>query len=448
MYDLIIIGGGPAGYTSAINYAKKGNKVLLAEASNMGGVCLNEGCIPSKAFLHFSNSFSEIENITGNKVEFSQMDILKYKNNKVKILEKGTRQQVIAAGVEIVTGWAEVKESQECFKIAINGQEYVSKFMIVATGSKPIVPEIFMEHYIKDSIDSIVLTSKEILDIEDLPENLLIIGAGVIGMEMGTHFSILGSNVTIVDKEDRIVKSFDAEIMSTYQKQLSKKGINFKLNDSVKEIKNNIALLESGDEIKFDKILVSVGRSANIDNFGLKESFKNIEIENNAIKTNNRLQTNISNLYAIGDVNGKSMLAHTAYREGEVAIDNINGVESFIDYDSIPSVIYGNIEVAEVGINEEAAIKKGFDVEVKKLSMMYSGRFVVESHSNNQEFIKVVINKENNQILGISILGKYASEIISTASIIVGEKFTKERINKIVFPHPSVSELLKDIIIK
>ncbi len=458
MYDLIIIGGGPGGYHMAIQAQNKGIKTVVIEGEKFGGVCLNKGCVPSKAFLHFSNIANEAnhslnEGLVGNKLDVDQNYVVEYKNKKVDFLVKGTEAQVKVSGAEIVKGWAKIlpKEGEE-FRVEVNGEILTSKNLTIATGSHPNVPSFIKganELYVKGDINSPVLTSDEILHLNTVPEKLVIIGAGVIGLELGSHFRSIGSEVTLIDVANKIAGPFDSEASKSFQQSWKQMGIEFILESKVNEINENDVVYTNKDgEVKsvaYDKVLISVGRVPNSANLGL-EVFEELEMRNGWIVTNDKLETNIKGLYAIGDINGVSQLAHTAYREGEIAVSTILGNDDRINYDAIPAVLYGRPEISEIGINEDRAKLEGLDVKIEKLPLMYSGRFVVEVPKYRGEFLKVIIDNSNNQVIGISMFGQYASEMIGIGSIIVGEKFDKERIKNIVFAHPTVHELIKDIV--
>ncbi len=459
MFDLIIIGGGPGGYHMAIKAAQNNLKVAVIEGHKFGGTCLNVGCIPSKAFLHFTNIVSEAnhslnDGVEGSELKINQEQVVDYKDKKVDFLVKGTEAQVKASGATIIKGWAKLlgKEAGE-FKIEVNGEIQTSKNLVIATGSKPLVPSFIKgvkDLYIKDDLNSKILTSNEILSLKEIPENMVIVGAGIIGLELGSHFTWAGSKITIIDIANKIGGTFDTDVSKAFQTAWAKKGIDFQLNSKVVEINENEVVFENSDgetnTRPYDKVLLAIGRIPNTDGLGL-ENLSELEInETGSIAVNDELKTNIEGLYAIGDVNGKLQLAHTAYREAEVALENILGENSKIDYDIIPSVLYARPEISEIGINEDRAKREGLNVSVKKIPLMYSGRFVIEVPTYRGEQLKVIIDNDTNQVIGMSIYGQYASEMIGVGSVIVGEKFDIDRIKKLVFSHPTVHELIKEVI--
>ncbi len=459
MFDLIIIGGGPGGYHMAIQASEKGLNTAVIEGDKFGGTCLNVGCIPSKAFLHFTKIVSEAnraidDGVEGEKLKINQEQVVEYKDKKVDFLVKGTEAQVKASGATIIRGWAKIleRENEFDFKVQVGDEVYTSKKLVIATGSKPFIPDFIKgatEFYDKGSVDSKILTSNEILSLKSAPENLVIIGAGVIGLELGSHFTWAGSKITIIDIAHKIGGTFDTDVSKAFQTAWANKGINFQLNSEVKEITDSevIFINRDGDtkKIPYDKVLLAVGRVPNTDGLGL-ENIQELETFNGSILTDNKLMTNIKGLYAIGDVNGKLQLAHTAYREAEVALENILGNPTKINYDAIPSVLYAKPEISEIGINEDRAKREGLDVTVKKIPLMYSGRFVIEVPKYKGEQLKVIIDNRSDEIIGMSIYGQYASEMIGVGSIIVGERFDIDRVKKLVFSHPTVHELIKEVV--
>ena len=264
-------------------------------------------------------------------------------------------------------------------------------------------------------------------------------GGGVIGLEMADYYSSVGSDVVVVEMLGKIAGATDEKVSAVLQKALEKKGVKFRLSSKVKEITENGAVVESEngeEEILADKILLSVGRRANVTGFG-------VETERGAIVTDSRLKTNVENVYAAGDVNGKSMLAHTAYREGEVAVTNMLNVPDEMNYDSIPSVIYTTPEVASAGYTLNAALEKGINADEVQLSLMYSGRYIAEN-TDYTGILKLVYDKDNNVLIGASVVGNYASEYIVAVSNLIDMKVDIDRAKKLVFPHPTVCEVVRE----
>lgn len=453
MYDLIIIGAGPGGYHLAQEAAKANKTVALIEKEKLGGTCLNVGCIPSKALLHVekiildANEAKEI-GIKGSELTIDQKMVMKYKNKKINDLVAGIKAGVLKAGAKIYNGHGKILKSTTpgVFEVSIGGKEILEgKNLVIATGSK-----IFIPPFIKGAKElyeqGLVMSSTEALEQEDIPKKLVVIGGGIIGLELGGYYATAGSEVIIIEAASKIAGTIDSEISTLYQKVIEEKGIKIHLNSKVSKIdKQKVYFTNSeGKEetITFSKILMSVGRKPNMDDLGLENL--NISTYQNGIEVDDKLQTNVPNVYAIGDVNGKMMLAHTAYRHAEIVLDNMLGKNVKINYNKVPSVVYGTPEIAEIGINEDKAKKEGYEVIIKKLPMLYSGKFLIEN-TKYSGLIKMTIKKENKEIIGMSIFGLAASEIIHSASIIVGLRFNIDQIRSLIFSHPTIGEIIKDV---
>ena len=297
----------------------------------------------------------------------------------------------------------------------------------------------------KEGLESgFVVTNREILDWQQVPSQLVIIGGGVIGLEMASYFNTAGSKVTVVEMMNKIAGPMDAEISEILMKNYEKKGITFNLGCKVVGVENGKVLYEKDGktlEVPADKVLLSIGRRAFTEGLGLETI--GVETERGKIKTDERGRTNIAGVYATGDVNGTSMLAHTAYRETEVAVNDILGVKDVMRYNAIPAVIYTNPEVAGIGETEETAKAKGIDFEAVKLSMMYSGRYVAENEGGDG-IIKVLIHKKYRNVIGVHMIGNYSSEIIYGAATYIETEMPIDDIKQLVFPHPSVCEVIRE----
>jgi dihydrolipoamide dehydrogenase len=376
-FDLIIIGGGPAGYLAAERAGHAGLNTLLIEKRFIGGVCLNEGCVPSKALLYSAKLYDgavhgEKYGITVEKAVLNHEAVVNRKNKVVNTLVSGIKAKLKKEKVTLVEGVAEIQgRNAEGYEIKVGDKTYSGKRLLVATGSVPVVPPI---PGVKEGVEKgYVLTNREILDLKAIPSSLVIVGGGVIGLEMASYFNSAGSKVTVVEMLDHIAGFTDREIAGILMKNYQKKGVEFKLGAKVTEVKEGAVVYEFEGKIltvPADKILMSIGRRAATQGLGLERI--GVETERGRIKTDQYGRTNVPEVYAAGDVNGTSMLAHTAYREAEVCINNILGKKDIMRYNAIPSVIYTNPEVGCVGENEESAKQKGIDFEVAKLSMMYS----------------------------------------------------------------------------
>lgn len=449
-YDVIIMGAGPGGYLAAERAGHAGLKTLLIEKNKVGGVCLNEGCVPSKTLLNSAKIYEYTQKgkkfgVICDGVEYAQDKVIKRKDSVVKKLVKGVEASLTKNKVTLVHGVAIVKGIKDSnYIVGVDGEEYTGKNLIIATGSHAFIPPI---PGVNDAVEAgIAITNKEILDLQSIPDKLVVIGGGVIGLEMACYYAAVGSQVTVIEMLDHIGGPTDKQVGNILKGNLEQKGIKFMLGAKVTGIDKNKVIYEvSGKEnhVYGDKILLSIGRRPNTENLG----FENLAlaIEKGSITVDEKCATNVPGVYAIGDVNGKSMLAHTAYREGEVAVNNILGKKDIMRYNAIPSVIYTNPEVASVGETEETASKKGIPYTVKNISMNYSGRYMAEN-DNGDGITKVLIHGKYNNIIGIQIIGSYASEIIYGGSIMVENEMLIRDLKEVVFPHPTVSEIIREAI--
>lgn len=448
IYDLIVIGGGPAGYLAAERAGHAGLNTLLVEKRFIGGVCLNEGCIPSKALLYSAKLYdharhSEKYGVVSEKVTFNHRAVIERKNKVVKTLVTGVKNTLKKNNVTVMEGFGEITgRNTEGFQVKVSDQLITGHRLLIATGSEPILPPI---PGVKEGIEKgYILTNREILDLPSVPASLAIVGGGVIGLEMASYFNSTGSKVTIIEMLDHIAGETDREIAGILMKNYQKKGLVFNLNSKVVEIKEGAVVYESSGErtvVEAGKVLLSIGRRPVVEGFGLENI--GVEVEKGRIKVNEKGKTNIPEVYAAGDVNGSSMLAHTAYREAEVCINNILGKNDLMRYHAIPSVIYTNPEVAGVGETEETARRKGIDYELANLSMRFSGRYLAENEGGDG-ISKILIDKKYRKIIGAHLITNYASEIIYGAAMMIETEMRVNEIKELVFPHPTVSEILRE----
>ena len=359
----------------------------------------------------------------------------------VKAAMKGNKVEVVAENATILG------RDQEGIKVEAAGQTYVARNLLICTGSEAAVPPF---PGLKEAGD-VIVTNREILALKEQPKELVVIGGGVIGMEFAAFFNTLGTKVTVVEMLPKILGPLDDEISSMLQKIYAKRGVNFCLKCQVTAIEGNTVVYKDPEgkeqRVSGDKILVSVGRRANLQGFGL-ENLGVAYLENRngrpvGIKVDAQMRTNIPNVYAAGDVTGFSMLAHTASREGEVAVNNILGKKDVMRYDAIPGVVYTNPEVAGVGLTEEQAKASGKEYTVVSLPMAYAGRFVAENEGG-EGICKIIVGKKYHEVLGVHMLGNPCSEIIHSACIAIEEEMTLEQLKEVVFPHPTVSEIIKE----
>lgn len=453
MYDLAIIGGGPGGYVAAERAGAAGLKTVLFERKSLGGVCLNEGCIPTKTLLYSAKVYNYAVNgdhygVYAKEPNFNYGEIVSRKDKVVRKLVAGVKAAMKAGKIEVVAEQAMIKgRSAEGVTVIAADKEYVAKNLLVCTGSEAAVPPF---PGLKEAGD-VIVTNREILSLKEQPKELVVIGGGVIGMEFAAFFSTLGTKVTVVEMLPKILGPLDDEISAMLQKIYAKRGIEFCLRCKVTGIEGNTVVYEDPEgkvcRVSGDKILVSVGRRASISGFGLENTGVEMLLNRGGkpcgIKVDEHMRTNVPNIYAAGDVTGFSMLAHTASREGEVAVNNILGKQDHMRYEAIPGVVYTNPEVAGVGLTEEQAKASGKEYEVLKLPMAYSGRFVAENEGG-EGICKIIVGKKHHEVLGMHMLGNPCSEIIHSACIAIEMEMTVEQLKEVVFPHPTVSEIIKE----
>ena len=447
-YDLIIIGGGPAGYNAAERAGHAGLKTLLFEKRALGGVCLNEGCIPSKALLNSSKIYnyarhSAVYGVTVKGAELNQKTVIARKNKIVAQLVAGVGAKMKKCGVTVINAEAKIegRNADGTFTVSA-ADKFNCKYLLVCAGSAAIVPPIpGAAEGIKSGF---VMTNREILDLETVPQNLVIVGGGVIGLEMAEYYQSAGANVTIIEMLDKIGGPIDGEISKILQSNMAKSGVKFFLSAKVTAIGTKDVTFEQGGESKFvpaDKVLLSIGRRPVTANIGLENI--GVALERGAVITDEYMRTNIPNLYAAGDVNGKSMLAHTAYREGEAAVNTILGKKDVMRYDAISGVIYTHPEVACVGETAETAKAKGIDAQCVTLSMRYSGRYVAENEGGDG-ICKLVIDKKRGRVIGVHMIGGYASETIVCAALMIETELKLDGLKELVFPHPTCEEVIRE----
>lgn len=448
MIDLLIIGGGPAGYVAAERAGHHGLQVVLFEKKSMGGVCLNEGCIPTKTLLYSAKTYENALHgdkygVYGENIRFDFGKIMARKNKIVRKLVAGVKSKMKENNVTVIDGEAMIQgRSEKGTEVTCNGESYLAKNLLICTGSEASVPPI---PGLAEAGDTI-LTNREILDLKELPQSLVVIGGGVIGMEFASFYNSLGVKVTIVEMLPEILGGLDFEISAMLRDIYAKKGIEFNLNAKVVQIDGNKVVFEKEgktETIEGDKILISVGRRAVTKGFGLENL--NVEMTRTGIKVDEKMRTNVPGVYAAGDVTGFSLLAHTASREGEVVVNNLTGRIDTMRYNAIPGVVYTNPEVAGVGETEETAKAKGIAYRVAKLPMTFAGRFVAENEGGNG-LCKILVGEKHGEVIGVHMLGNPCSEIIYGACMAIEQEMTLEAMQEVVFPHPTVSEIFKEVI--
>ncbi len=451
-YDLIIIGGGPGGYNAAERAAHEGLKTILFEERALGGVCLNEGCIPTKTLLYSAKIYdyskhSDKYGVTFDGAKLDHSKVIDRKNKVVKTLVSGVGAKMKGAGVTVVNATAKVTaRTPDGITVEAGGEKYIGAQLLVCTGSSAATPPI---PGLKEALESgMAMTNREILDLRELPKRLAVIGGGVIGLEMASYFNSVGAEVTVIEMLPKIAGPTDAEISALLQKEYASRGVKFLLETKVVSLGGKpgngyVEIERNGnkEKVECDVALVSVGRRPRTANLGLEKL--GVMMNRGAIVTDDMGHTSIPGIWAAGDVNGRSMLAHTAYREGEVVINNILGRKDRVDYRSIPAVIYTNPEVATVGETLESAKAAGFDASCHTISLRYSGRYIAENEGGNG-IVKIVVDNKHKTILGVHMYGTYASEIIYGAAAMVAREERVTDIQKLVFPHPTVCEVIRE----
>ena len=450
IYDLIVIGGGPGGYLAAERAAHAGLKTLLFEKRALGGVCLNEGCIPSKALLNSAKTYEHAlqaaaYGVSCSDVTIDQKAVIARKAKVVRTLVAGVKGKMKAHSVTVVMEEALITgKNAEGFTVTAAGTTYTARRLLIATGSSPAVPPI---PGIRENMGDFVLTNREILELTQIPGKLTVIGGGVIGLEMAAYYATVGAQVTVIEMLDHIAGATDREIGTMLQKEMEAKGVHFLLGHKCLSVEPGTVWAETPDGQKIavaaDKVLLSIGRRANCENLGLENI--GVTFTKAGIPTDTLCRTNVANVYAVGDVNGHHMLAHTAYREAEVAVNTILGKADAMRYHANPSVIYTQPEIASVGKTEEECKEKGIAYEVKKLSMRYSGRFGAENERADG-LCKILIDKKRRTVLGVHMIGTYSGEIIWGAAAMIEMQLRVTDARQIIFPHPTVSEIIREVL--
>lgn len=443
-YDVAIIGGGPAGYTAAERAAAGGLSTLLFEKNALGGVCLNEGCVPTKTLLYSAKTYDNIKHaakyaVKAENPSFDLGKIIARKNKVVKKLTAGIRMKMTEQGVNLIAGAAEIKgrAADGTITIACGEESYEAANLLICTGSETVIPPI------PGLAETDYWTSREALLSKELPASLVIIGGGVIGMEFASFFNSLGTEVHVVEMLDKILGPMDRELSAQLQAEYAKRGVKFYLGHKVTGVHGTEVSVEKEGEsftLHGDKVLLSVGRRPVTKGFGLETL--GLEPFRNGIWVNDRMQTSVPNVYACGDITAFSLLAHTAVSEAEVAVSNLLGHEAHMSYKAIPGVVYTNPEIAGVGKTEEELQAAGIAYQVKKIPMAFSGRFVAENEMGNG--VCKLILSEDGTLLGAHLLGNPASELIVIAGIAIEKGMKAEELRSFVFPHPTVGEIIKE----
>ncbi len=457
-YYLAIIGGGPAGYTAAEAASKAGKDIVLFEQSALGGTCLNVGCIPTKTLLYSAKQYYNAQHavkygVAAESVAFDYAKMVQRKTKVVRKLVAGIRQKLNNEHCTVVTGTASVvSRTDEQVVIACGEEQYEAENLLICIGSNnfvPPIPGVKDNPYVWDSTLALAAT--------ELPKSIVIVGGGVIGMEFATLYHELGVAVTVIEAMPVILPNLDQEVVGVLVEKYRKSGVQILTDTKVLELQGNLVRTSNGD-YEAERILISVGRRANLQ--GL-EALSDLALNRGAIVVDEMMRTNLNNVYAAGDVTGKIMLAHVASRQAEVAVGRMlkQVPVQRIAYNAIPSVVYTNPEIACVGLTEKDLneIHEGdftpsmssdepfVPYEVHKIPMTYSGRFVAENEGENG-LCKMIIDKKRHTIVGVHMIGSPCSEFVAAASFAVRMGYTVDEFRQVVFPHPTVSEILKEVL--
>ena len=438
-YNVIVIGGGPAGYVAAIRAAQHGAKVAIVEKKEFGGTCLNLGCIPTKAYLKSGEIIEGMKMAASRGIVFESTNykidmpkVVQHKNTVVKKLTSGVEALLRSNKVDIFKGVAKINKNRD---VVVDDSTVIKGDKIILAGGSKVsrinIPGIENPN---------VLTSDDLLALEVLPETLAVIGGGVIGIEMAQAFEALGTKITVIEMMDRIIPSVDNEASELLTKLLKKKGVKIMTSTKITEIADKAGRVEvkteNGESVIADKVLISIGRLPDMEGMGEIK----FEMERGRIKVDKYMETSVKGIYAPGDVNAIKMLAHVAFRMGEVAADNaVKGNHRELKLHSAPSVVYTHPEVAMVGLTEEQAREK-YDVRVGRFDFAANGRAMASG--DNVGFVKVIADSKYGEILGIHIVGPAAAEIIQQASLLMEMEITVDEVIKTIYGHPTYSEAL------
>src|SRR5688572_1208736 len=447
--EIVVVGAGPGGYTAAFYAADNGKKVTLVEQNpRLGGICLNVGCIPSKALLHATEILREAKESAGRGIEFGaahiNLDQLRaWKDAILERLGQGIKGLAQKRGVQVIHGRGHFEDSQTLRVETSEGQKFIRyEKAIIAVGSKPAMPSAF------DLGNKRIMTSTEALEIQDIPHDMLVVGGGYIGMELGTVYAALGSNVVVLEALSSILTGVDPDLVRPVSRIAQKAFKEIRVNTKVlkmatagKQIKVTTQKDNEQREELYDRVLVSVGRAPNYSDLGL-ENTQVSKDDKGFIQCNPQQQTDDPNIYAIGDVNGGALLAHRATKEAKIAVESILGHASAFDNVIIPAVVYTNPEVAWCGLTESEAKERGIEVNVSKFSWGASGRALTLDRPDG--LTKLLVEPETERILGVGIVGVGAGELISEGVLAVEMGATARDIADSVHPHPTLSETLME----
>jgi dihydrolipoamide dehydrogenase len=446
--DVVIIGGGPGGYVAAIKAAHLGLKAVLVEKDKLGGVCLNKGCIPTKALVSTAEILNHIQRagefgIQVKDYSFDFHAIMKRKDLITRRLSSGVEQLMKANQVRVVRGEGQIVEPGTVEVLDVEGEKEVikTKNIIIATGSSVMklpIPGLDVEG---------VITSDEALSLSELPSKMIIIGGGVVGIEFAGIFRALGVEVTIVEMLPRILLPIDEEIARRLTQLLKRKGVEIFTDCKVKEIKKNnqnlevlVSTTDGEKKLETEKVLLAAGRVPELGNIDVQRL--GIELDGKAIKVDEKMRTNIPGIYAVGDVVGNIMLAHVASREGIVAVENIFGKEVLMDYKVVPNCVFSMPEVASVGLTEEEARKENNNIKISRFPFMANGKAL--GMGETEGMVKIIADAGTSELLGLHILGAHASDLIAEGTLALSMEATAEDIIDTIHAHPTLAETIAE----
>jgi len=443
-YDLVILGGGPGGYVAAIRASQLGLKTALVEKEELGGVCLNWGCIPTKALLKNARVFQDIkkasffgiEGINQEKVRPDWPVMLQRKDRIVRQLTTGVSHLLEKNGVTV---YHEKGFFQDPHTLQVGNDQLTAPRFIIATGAHPKHPDI---PGLAEGLErGFVLTSKEVMSQDTLPSKMVILGGGVIAVEYATLFNALGVEITMIQRSGKLLREVESEMGALLTKHLKDHGVVIKTDAQINAVeKETIRYTHNGTEetLACDKVLLALGMQANLDSF----ETLGLTLHKDFVETNERMETSLPHVYAIGDVNGKYQLAHVASAEGIVAAENAAGNNTIMEYRIVPNCIYSFPEIASVGLTAEEAKEQGFDVKESKFKLSANGKALAEGESMG--FIKVIAEQQYGEILGTHIIAAHATDMISEAVMSMQLESTVYDVAKAIHPHPTLSETVME----
>ena len=443
-YDIIILGGGPGGYVAAVRAAQLGKKVAIIEKEQLGGICLNWGCIPTKSLLKNAHVFEIIKNAKNYGIDIPSYSvnwpkIIQRSRNIAKRLNKGIEYLMKKNKIDYFSGFGSIVD-KNTVSIANDTkiQSLHAEFIILAAGTtQRNLPGLGID-------GKLIISSREAMILDQIPKDIVIVGAGAIGVEFAHLFNTFGSKVTLVEAMSSILPNEDADISKELTSIFSKRKINILTNkkvEKVEKLKNSVKLLIDNKEIKTDKVLVAVGVSGNINNIGLEKL--SIKTDRGFIKSGPFMQTNIKNIYAIGDISGPPLLAHVASAEGIIAIEHICGLKPMeMRYDNIPACTYCEPEVASIGLTEKEAKDSGYEIKIGKFPFRALGKSLADG--NHDGFVKIIYDSKYGELLGCHIIGHEASNLISEIGLARTLETTYHEVLKTIHPHPTLSEAISE----